>query len=155
MRALADNIFSFGMGSFLITAAQVGKDVPDFMVWGLTALILLSAYVSAKGIGAHATFWTFALERLDIYGPNKERHDTALEMFDYTKELVAPYDGPAKFFLAFAGSLTLMAGLLVQEMYLPLIAEAASSAFGFGFIHYFQVNKIDILGQITGTDEAA
>lgn len=155
MKAFADNIFAFGMGAYLIASAQVGKPLPDFLFWGLTALVLISAYVSIKGLGAHATFWKFALVRLDIYGPNKERHKTALEMFDYTKEIVAPYDGPVKFFLAFAGSLALMAGLMVQEMYLPLIAEAAASAFGFGFIHYFQVNKIDILSQITGTNEAA
>ena len=143
------------MGSFLIASAQIGKDLPDFLVWGLTALVLISSYVAIKGIRAHALFWEFALENLEIYGPNKERHKTALEMFDYTKEVVEPYNGPAKFYLAFAASLVLMAGLLMQELYLPLIAEVASSAFGFGFIHYFQVNKFDILGQITGTDEAA
>jgi len=153
MRAAVDNIFSFGMGSYLIAAAQTGTEIPNVLVWGITILVLLSAYIALRGYGAHATFWNFALQRLDIYGPNKERHDTALEMYDFTKEAVAPYDGPIKFFVSFAGSLVVMAGLMMQGWYLPLAAEAAASALGYGFIHYFQVNKFDILGQITGADE--
>ena len=154
MKAATDTIFSFGMGSYLIAAAQTGTTIPNLLVWGITGLVLFSAYVSVREMGAHATFWTFALERLDIYGPNKERHKTALEMYDYTQEFVAPYDGPIKFFVSFAGSLVVMAGLLMQEWYLPLAAEVLASALGHGFVHYFQVNKIDILSQITGTDEA-
>lgn len=155
MKALADTIFSFGLGSFLITAAVHDVAVPDFLMWGVTILILISAYVSIKGFGAHATFWTFALDNLDTYGPKGERHETALEMHDISKAIVEPYSGPAKFFLSFAGSLMVLAGLMMQGWYLPLIAEAASSALGYGFIHYFQVNKMVILGQITGADEAA
>ena len=155
MRAMADNIFSFGMGSYLITAAVQDVAISNYLMWGVTILILISSYNAIRNFGAHASFWTYALENLDTYGPNKERHKTALEMFDISKEVVEPYSGPAKFFISFTGSLVVMAGLLMQGWYVPLIAEAASSALGYGFIHYFQVNKMTILGQITGADEAA
>ena len=142
MKAMADTIFSYGLGSYLITSAVHDVAVPNFLMWGITILILISAYVSLKGFGAHASFWNVALNNLDIYGPKAERHKTALEMFDFSKAIVEPYSGPAKFFLSFAGSMTVLAGLMMQGWYAPLIAEAASSALRLGFIHYFQVNKM-------------
>jgi len=155
MKAMADTIFSFGLGSFLISAAVHDVAISNYLMWGITILILISAYVSIKGFGAHATFWNFALGNMDHYGPKTEGHKIALEMFDFSKAIVEPYSGPAKFYLSFVGSMTVLAGLMMQGWYAPLIAEAASSALGYGFIHYFQVNKMVILGQITGSDEAA
>ncbi len=122
--------------------------------WGLTILIILSACASILHFGGTGKFWKNALTHLDAYGPKGEHHEMAVSMFDLSKELVEPYKSAITFFVSFGGSLTLMSGLLLQGWYVPLGFEIAGSAIGYGFIHYFQVNKFIILGQITGADEA-
>ena len=152
MKVATDTFFSFALAFYLIVSAQVGVEVPAFLMWAVWILVIISSYLAIRGFGAHVTFWSIALERLDVYGPNRERHDVALEMFDLTNAAVEPYGGPLKFYLSFASSLALMSGLMLQEWYVPLVFEAAASVLGYSFIHYFQVKKYVILEQITGKE---
>lgn len=154
MKKQADNIFTFGVGTFLILSANQNLDLPSLVMWGISILVVIAGLLSIFGFSGHGIFWNTALKNLDIYGPNGTKHDTALEIFDKSKAVVEPYNNPIMFFLSFAGSLTLMSGLLLQGWYVPLGFEIGGSAIGYGFIHYFQINKFMILGQITGSDEA-
>ena len=150
----ADNIFTYCMGIFLIVATQVNFVVPTFAHGVIATLVIIAALVSIGWFGLHGAFWTGVLQDLDNYGPNGPQHEDALKRFDDTSNSTAYYSNPFIFFLSFGGSLTLMAGLFLQGWYFTLGLEILGSAIGYGFIHYFQVNRMNILGQITGADEA-
>jgi len=155
MKNYIDNIFTFGVGMLLISAANAGIEIWDAVHWIFAGMIIYSALVSMVSFGGFGLFWVSALKHLDVFGPNCERHDYALETYKESAASVEPFKNPSMFFLSFAGSLTLMAGLLLQGWHITLGFEIAGSAIGYGFIHYFQMNKNIILGQITGADEAA
>lgn len=153
MRKNADNIFTFGVGTFLIVASQNAVEIWTIAHWILLFLIIAGAIVSIVIYGGFSIFWIAALKRLDIYGPNCELHEFAMKAFKNSAESVAPYKHPILLGLSFAGSLTLMSGLLLQGWYIALGFEILGSAIGYGFIHYFQINRNIILGQITGDDK--
>ena len=154
MRKQADNIFTFGVGMFLIVAANTGTEIWSLSHWIIAGMVIFGAVFSIITFGGFGVFWPSALKHLDIFGPNCKGHDFAMETFKESVASVEPYKNPTALFVSFAGSLTLMAGLMLQGWYVSLVFEIASSAIGYGFIHYFQINRNMILGQITGSDEA-
>ncbi len=154
MKQFADNIFTFGVGGFLIAAANAGTEIWPFTHWLVAALVIIGALVSIVTYGGFGIFWVSALKHLDIYGPNCERHDFALETYEESAASVEPYKSPSIFFLSFVGSLILMVGLLLQGWHIALGFEVLGSAVGYGFIHYFQINRHLILEQITDADKA-
>ena len=155
MKKQADNIFTFGIGALLIVAANTSTAIWPLARWGISGLVIIGAIIAIVSFSGFSIFWSGALKRLDLYGPNCERHEIALKAYEDSVASVEPYKSSITFFISFAGSLTLMAGLLLQGWYIALGLEILGSAIGYGFIHYFQVNKFMILGQITGADEAA
>lgn len=154
MRKKADNIFTFGVGTFLIVAANTGTEIWPLAHWIVAGMVIYSSLISIISFGGFGMFWVSALKHLDVFGPNCKRHDFAMETFKESAASVEPYKTLSMFFLSFAGSLTLMAGLLLQQWYVTLGFEIVGSAIGYGFIHYFQINRNMILSQITGADEA-
>ena len=155
MRKQADNIFTFGVGTFLIVAANIGTEIWPLTHWIVSGLVIFGSIVSITIYGEFGFFWATALKHLDVFGPNCERHDLALEAYEESAKSVEPFKKPSMFFLSFAGSVMLMSGLLLQKWYVPLSFEIIGSAVGYGFIHYFQINRFIILDQIVDADKVA
>ena len=144
-----DSVFAFGMGYMLLNLTEI----PTWAVWTVGLTISAMALISLLQFGNQVKFWGLVQQNPKFFGPKGDHHEGGLLMFDIASKLVGTYQTPGVFWFSLGTSVVLMAGLLVQEMYVVLALEFIASVIGYSFIKAFLKNYQTYYGILNVTVE--
>lgn len=113
--------------------------IPVVLYWVMVLGIPFLAILSILSFGTLALGWAFLMgdNETENYQPGQER---AIQLYEATVDMLRGYS-TTRFYMSFAASILLMAGLAQQGWMFVLVIEVLSSAIGYGFIHWVLNNN--------------
>ena len=148
LKKYAGIIFNAGAGYYL----YVTPVLDPALKWILIIGIVLSAVITILSLGTIGMGWAFMMrdtEATDGYEPGGDR---AIQMYEVTVDMLSGYTRK-QFYVSFASSIGLMAGIMMQGWTILLALEVLGSAIGYGFISWVWSNIHRLHERAHGTTE--
>lgn len=143
-----DSIFAFGFGYMLLNLPEV----PTWAAWVIGLLVISFALFSLLQFANQARFWGTVQRDPAPFGPDGRHHDAGTFMFDTAARLVGHYQDRLVFWISLGSSVTLLAGLMKHQLYIPFMFEFTASVMGYSFIKAFLKNYHIYYGILNGTE---
>lgn len=139
--AAASGIFFNAAAGFYLLMVPA-EQIPAALYWMLIISIPLFAILSILMFGILSLGWAGMMSNAETehHQPGSER---AIDLYKSTIRALDGYT-QTRFYVSFAASVLLMAGIAQQGWVFILVLEVLGSAIGYGFIHWVMNNVADM-----------
>jgi len=145
----AISIFAFGVGLFMLQSPEIGAALH----WGIGILVVIAAVITLAQY-APITAWKLFLTRPDLFGPDGESHERALQLYDWSIQVTRPYTSKVDLGIALIADVFLMAGLLQQGWVVLFGLQFVACVVGYAVITSFLSNYHSIYAFVNGSEAA-
>ncbi len=130
--------FNAAVGFYLLMVPA--EQIDTVLYWMLVIVIPLFAVLSILAFGILSLGWAGMMSEAetDNYAPGSKG---AIDLYNATVNALNGYTR-GRFYVSFACSVLLMAGIAAQGWVFILVLEVLGSAIGYGFVHWVMNNTV-------------
>lgn len=141
-------VFNAAAGFYMLMVPA--EQMPAFLYWMLIIVIPLFAILSILIFGILSLGWAGMMSYTETEN-HQPGSDRAIDMYKATIETLNGCTR-LRFYISFAASVLLMAGISQQGWMFILVLEVLGSAIGYGFVHWVMNNVVAMHKRAYGSD---